>query len=151
MIPPLFKNIKLETDFKLKANFFNKFFADKGTLIQNNSVIPKFIECESMNRLTSISFNNESVLKIIKALDINKTHGHDDISVPMIKLCNKSIISTISLIYKNCINSGILSTILQKSNVVPVHKKGDKQVVDNYRPVSLLPVFDKILEKLIFS
>ena len=34
---------------------------------------------------------------------------------------------------------------------VPVHKKGDKQVTDNYRPVSLLPIFGKILEWLIFS
>ena len=67
----------------------------------------------------------------------------------MIKLCNKFIIPPISLIYKNCINSGIFSK--KKSNVVPVHKKVDKQVVDNYRPVSLLPIFGKILERLIFN
>ena len=69
----------------------------------------------------------------------------------MIKLCDKSIIPAISLIYKNCINSGIFPNIWKKSNVVPVHKKGDKQVVDNYRPVSLLPIFGKILERLIFN
>ena len=119
LIPPLFINNKLEPDFKLKANFFNKFFADKCTPIQNNSVIPNFIECESMNRLTSTSFNDESILKIIRALDVNKAHGHDDISIRMIKLCDKSIIPAISLIYKNCINSGISPNILKKSNVVP--------------------------------
>ena len=151
LIPPLFINNKLEPDFKLKANFFNKFFADKCTPIQNNSVIPNFIECESMNRLTSINFNDESILKIIRALDVNKAHGHDDISIRMIKLCDKSIIPAISLIYKNCINSGIFPNIWKKSNVVPVHKKGDKQVVENYRPVSLLPIFGKILERLIFN
>ena len=68
----------------------------------------------------------------------------------MIKLCDKSIIPAIPLIYKNCINSGIYPNIWKKSNVVPVHKKGDKEVFDNYRPVSLLPIFGKILERLIF-
>ena len=61
LIPPLFINNKLEPDFKLKANFFNKFFADKCTPIQN-SVIPNFIERESMNRLTSIVFHDESII-----------------------------------------------------------------------------------------
>ena len=81
MVPPLFINNKLEPDFKLKANFFNKFFADKCTPIQNNSVIPNFIECELMNRLTSIVFNDESILKIIRTLDVNKAYGHDVISI----------------------------------------------------------------------
>ena len=85
------------------------------------------------------------------ALDVNKAHGHDVISIRMIKLCGKSIIPAISLIYKNCINSGIFPNIWKKSNVVPVLKKGDRQVVENHRPVSLLPIFGKILEKLIFN
>ena len=69
----------------------------------------------------------------------------------MSKFYDKSIVSAISLIYKNCINSGISPNIWKKSNIVPVHKKGDKQVVDNYRPFSLLPIFGKILERLIFN
>ena len=117
----------------LKANFFNKFFADKCTSIQNNSVIPNFIECKLMNRLTSIAFNDESILKIIRALDVNKAHGEHghDISIQMIKFCDKSIISAISLIYQNCIDSGISPNTWKKSNVVPVHKKGNKQVIEN--------------------
>ena len=151
MILPWFINNNLEPDFNLKANFLNKFLADKCTPIKNNSIIPNFIECESMNRLTLIVFNDESILKITRALDANKAHGNDDISIRMIMLCNKSIISTVSLIYKNCIDSGLFPNIWKKSNVAPVHKKGDKQVVDNFRLVSLLPIFGKILERLIFN
>ena len=65
LISPLFINNKLEPDFNLKANFLNKFFADKCTALQNNSVMFNFIECDSMNRVTSILFNDESILKII--------------------------------------------------------------------------------------
>ena len=105
-----------------------------------NSVIPNLIECESMNRLrfTSFIFNDDSMLKIIRALDVNKTHGHDDIAIRVIMLYEKSIILPLSLIYK------ITSTY-----AVPVHKKGDNQVVDNFRAVSVLPIFGKILERLI--
>ena len=48
---------------------------------------------------SSIVFNDESILKIIRAIDVNKAHGHDDISIWMIKLCDKSIIPAISLYY----------------------------------------------------
>ena len=104
-----------------------------------------------MNRLTSIVFNDESILKIIRAFDVNEAHGHDDILIPEIKLCDKSTIPAISWIYKNCINSGIFPNIWKKPNVFPIHKKDDKQVVDNYRPVSLLPTFSKIIERLIIN
>ena len=151
MIPPLFTNNKLQLNFKSKANHFNKFFADKCIPIQNNSVIPNFTECESINRLTSIVFNDENILNILRALDVNKAHGHDDILIRMIKLCDKSIIPAISLIYKNWIKTKLFPNIWNKSNIVLVHKKGDKQIVDNYGPVSHLPVFGKILERLIFN
>ena len=39
----------------------------------------------------------------------------------------------------------------KKCNIIPVHKKGDKQIIDNYRPVSLLPICGKISEKLLFN
>ena len=41
--------------------------------------------------------------------------------------------------------------IWKLSNIIPVHKKGDKQIVDNHRPVSLLPIFGKFFEKLLFN
>ena len=151
MIPPLFTNNKLQLNFKSKANHFNKFFADKCISIQNNSVIPNFTECESINRLTSIVFNDKNILNILRAFDVNKAHGHDDILIRMIKLCDKSIIPGIWLIYKNWIKTKIFPNIWNKSNSVLVHKKSDKQTVDNYRPVSHLPVFGKILERLIFN
>ena len=104
-----------------------------------------------MEELSSFQFNDQDILKIIRALHVNKTRGCDDISIRMIKICDQSIIKPLSIIYHNCLNTGTFPDIWKKSNIVPVHKKGDKQVVNNYRPVSLLPVCGKILERLVFN
>ena len=117
----------------------------------NNSKLPDKITYNSAARLTSIKFDNNDILKIIRSLNINKAHGHDDISVRMIKMCDESLVQPLSLIFRGCIDTGIYPDTWKKSNIVPVHKKGDKQIVNNYRPVSLLPICSKILEKIIFD
>ena len=68
----------------------------------------------------------------------------------MIKLCSKFVVRPLSM-FKNCIDTGTFPDIWKRSNVILVHKKEDKQIVNNYRPVSLLPIFGKILEKLFNS
>ena len=52
---------------------------------------------------------------------------------------------------QNCIDTGIFPDSWKKSNIVPVHKKEDKQLLQNYRPVYLLPILGKILEKMLFN
>ena len=52
---------------------------------------------------------------------------------------------------QNCIDTGICPDSWKKSNIVPVHKKEDKQLLQNYRPVYLLPILGKILEKMLFN
>ena len=69
----------------------------------------------------------------------------------MIKICDKAIVKPLSIIYKNCFDNGIFPDLWKKSNIVPVHKKGDKQLLQNYKPVSLLLILGKVLEKNLFS
>ena len=69
----------------------------------------------------------------------------------MINLCSKSVVKPLSIIFKNCNDTDTFPDIWKKSNIIPVHKKGDKEIVNNYRPVSLLPIFGEILEKLLFN
>ena len=103
----------------------------------NNSKLPDKITYYSAARLTSIKFDNNDILKIIRFLNVNKAHGHDGISVRMIKVCDKSLVHPFSLICRGCIDTGVCPDTWKKSNIVSVHKKGDKEIVNNYRPVSL--------------
>jgi hypothetical protein len=69
----------------------------------------------------------------------------------MIQLCGDSICYPLSIIFNNALKSGIFPDIWKRGNIVPVHKKASKQMVGNYRPISLLPIFGKIFEKIIFN
>ena len=151
IIPPLIKDGKLESDFKIKANHFNSFFASQCTPLVNNSKLPDKITYISAARLTSIKFDNNDILKIIRSLNVNKARGHDGISIRMLRMCDESLVQPLSLIFTGSIDTGVYPDTWKKSNIVPVHKKGDKQIVNNYRPVSFLPICSKILEKIIFD
>ena len=71
----------------------------------------------------------------------------------MIKLWGQSIVNPLclSIIFKIYIDNNIFPDIWKKSNIIPVHKKGGKQIIDNYRPVSLSPISGKIFKKLLFD
>ena len=69
----------------------------------------------------------------------------------MLKLCAPSICKPLTLLFENCLRSGEFPNVWKRSNIVPVHKKGDKQLIKNYRPVSLFPICRKLMEKLMFN
>ena len=68
----------------------------------------------------------------------------------MIKICDKSLLKPLILLFQNSAKLPYFPDIWKRSNIIPVHKKNDKQLVKKYRPISLLPIFGKIFEKIIF-
>ena len=150
-IPPLLVNDELISEFEVKANIFNKYFASQCTTINNNSVLPSTLNHLTDDKLSSFNISSEVIFQLIKNLDPNKAHGHDEISVKMLKLLTPSICKPLTLLFENCLTSGEFPNLWKKSNIVPVHKKGDKQLIKNYRPVSLFPICRKLMEKLMFN
>ena len=67
----------------------------------------------------------------------------------MIELCGDKITLPLSIIFENIINTGIFPTLWKSGNVTPIHKKDSKRVINNYRPISLLPLFAKIFENIL--
>ena len=60
-------------------------------------------------------------------------------------------VNLLKLAFESYLESGNFHTGWKKVNAVPVHKKGDKQILKNYRPMSLLPIIGKILERLLYD
>ena len=69
----------------------------------------------------------------------------------MVKICDESILEPLCMIYEKCLDSGIHPALWKRANVIPVHKKGSRQSKQNHCPISLLPIFGKIFEKVIFE
>ena len=123
-IPWLIINNKLEANFNRKSDHFNNFFAWKCTPLENDNVLPTLLQHEFEAKFSKINFSNDQILKLLRALDITNAHGHDEISIRMLKLCDKSIITPLSILFQNCIDTRTFPDTWKKSNIVPAHKKG---------------------------
>ena len=82
---------------------------------------------------------------------MDETCGWDQLSVRMIKACSNSISFQLKLIFKSVINEGVFPEDWKKRNIVPIHKKESKNLIKNYWPISLLPMFSKVFERLVFN
>ena len=123
MIPPLLIEDKFVTDIQTKANIFNTFFAEQCTPLKNDSLLPLNQIFLTQSRLNSLDFNEDEIIKIIRALNVNKAHGCDDISIRMIKICDKSLLKPLILLYENSIKDSCYPDIWKRSIIIPVHKK----------------------------
>ena len=150
-IPPRFYQNRYITKYKDKTELFNNFFANQCSLIKNSSSLPSVLFKRTENVISSIDIASDDIEKIIQKLDPNKAHGHDMISIRLLKICGNSIYKPLQLFFRSCIENGKFPSEWKKANVVPVHKKGNKQTLENYRPVSLLPICGKIFERLIYN
>ena len=87
---------------------------------------------------------------MINNLKPKSSSGHDDISSIHLKFISNDIINTLTLIINQSLCTGIFPNALKIAKITPIFKKGDPHLTDNYRPISLLPVISKILEKVVF-
>ena len=150
-IPSQFYENKLVTDFRKKTNIFNSIFAPQCSLINSDSSLLSKIIKKMNNSLYSVKFSIENILQIINKLDSNKAHGHNEISIRMLKKFGFSICRPLQIIYKSCLDRGKFQQERKKANVAPVHKKNDKQLVKKYCPISLLPIGGKIFERILYK
>ena len=88
---------------------------------------------------------------IIKSLDPAKVHGCHNLSIKIIQICNDVITIPLKLIIDQSLTNGKFPEIWKVANVVPVHKKEDKCLVKNHRPISLLPIFPNFFERVIYN
>jgi hypothetical protein len=140
-------------DPKAIANVFNEYYTDIARHILSGNLSPKNDE-DSVN---AIKFNNSmfltpitemEVIDIIKGLGNKKSMSVDDIPELSIKKCYPRIANALTYIINLSFSSGYFPNQLKIAKVTPLYKKGCDADVGNYRPVSLISVFSKIIKKL---
>ena len=143
------------TDGKDKANLLNSFFHS----VFNSGVSPESSDeyrseenCEIVdNSLSQIVLNESEVLDCLLNLDQTKTGGPDDISARLLKTVANEITPSLTRLFNLSLRLGEVPSIWKQANVTPVPKVGDVHCVENYRPISLLCIVSKVLEKCIYN
>ena len=92
----------------------------------------------------------EEIENVAKSLKAKESHGYDEIPTKVIKQSIAYISSPLAYICNLMLSSGIFPTRLKFAEIKPLYKKGERTDITNYRPISLLPSFSKIFEKIIF-
>jgi hypothetical protein len=91
------------------------------------------------------------VEQVIRGLKTNSAAGFDEIPMSLVKQCLCYFIKPVVHIYNVSFQTGIFPDIMKKAKIRPLFKKGDKQDIQNYRTISILSAFSKILEKLMYN
>ena len=143
---------------RIIAEKFNAYFSDIASNLNKDAykdnpitAFPSFRTYLSESSMSSFFLedcNSEELLTIITELENGKS---SDIPIVLVKACHYTIAPILSQLYNNCMKKGEFPQILKKSKITPVFKKGNKELIENYRPVSTIPIFGKIFEKIIYS
>ena len=140
------------TDDAHKASLFNNFFYSVfsvGNFVLTENV--DYIDTSVKQHLVSINVSEEEVLETLKSLDPDKSSGADAIGPGVLKKCAYSLCRPLHHLFATSLSNHNIPSEWRIHVITPVHKSGDKSLVNNYRPISLLSNTSKILERLIYN
>ena len=163
----LFHKGKLENSPKNLAECMNTYFIDKINNLINDMPATEEDPLANLRKLMSgrnrtLKFkpdrnrtfklkpvHPETVNKLISNLKNSGSVGLDYIDTRIIKLVKTEILPAVTHIINLSIKNSIFPSQFKKAKVIPLHKKGDKLCPKNYRPVAILPVLSKLLERAV--
>ncbi len=153
--------VKLETESetltedKAILNSLNEHFTSIGKSYINSNIdyskVSSYLNCKQLNSVFFSNTTASEVKSIISQLDSKKACGADEISVSFLKMIKDIISPILSELINESYCSGMYPSCLKIAKVVPVFKGGEKSKPGNYRPISLLSIVNKIIEKTIYS
>ncbi len=151
-IPPLLDQNDLITDHKQKARLFNEYFASQSSLPQDTNSIPlPPLTHLATEKLSSFKIEVLDTYKALEDLKSDKATGPDLIGNKMLKETSAAIAYPLTRIFNHCLCAGLYPASWKKSHTMPIFKKGDRRLVGNYRPISLLCNMSKVFERLIYN
>ena len=135
------------TDQLSIANIMNEHFAASFVLepaADQPTLAPR---TESM--LSDVPIVLEDVSQRLRELDASKSPGGDGMHASILKHCYSSLALPLCCLFRQSLDDGQLLSSWREANVTPLHKKGDRSVRDNYRPISLMSIICKVLERIL--
>jgi len=143
------------TDKKRIADGFNNFFVNIGPELANNiepvdenATISEFLGPPILDSMFLKQVNDQEIINIVQNFKNKTSYDVENINMTIIKSVIHSIIDPLVHICNKSFLSGTFPEKMKIAKVTPLYKEKDKGLFSNYRPISLLPQFSKIIEKL---
>jgi hypothetical protein len=140
------------------AEAFNTYFSSVAQHINTSKLYPDdkpnpliYLRNASRQPIPQINLkfvSSNEIVKVVISLKLKNSHGYDEIPTKILKPSLPYILSPLTYLCNLMISSGVFPSRLKYAEIIPVHKKGEKSNISNYRPISLLNSFSKILKKL---
>ena len=148
------------TSRRVIAHEFNKYFVSLASSLNeaysNDSNIginslPSFTDYLPKMCSSSIYLSDCDIAEVMKVISELKNGKSSDIPIHVIKQSSQVTAPYLVNYFNSCMQQGFFPEMLKTGRISPIYKKDDERLLENYRPVSTLPVFGKIFEKLIFN
>ena len=141
------------------SNLFNKYFIEIGVNLASTIETPDIIDGKfNATSLIQSSCNSfflepivEEVVNYIRTMNPSKSTGRHGIPAKYIKMSGSVIAPVPSNIFNACISTGYFPKVLKTAEVVPIFKKGERELCSNYRPIFILNPFAKLFEKCLLD
>ena len=137
---------KFRNDSQEQADLFNEFFFSQ---FSSESKYDIDISFNANDRFSSIKFHELDVLLLLKEINPSKAAGPDGLHGMVLKNCAAALSKPLTTLFNISYVTGCIPEDWKLASIVPIHKKGEKGSVDNYRPVSLTSLIMKVFEKCI--
>ena len=150
-------NIKLENkalgtpiEEKDTARFINDFFVNIGPNLAKHCNEPwSYKGTHSQSEVSEIETNTEEIIKLCKDININKASCIDNLSSEILRDARLIVPERIAQIFNTSFITGLVPDSWKIAKVTPLQKPGDRSDVNNLRPISLLPLPSKLIEKIV--
>ena len=147
---PLLNGSDIASDDIEKANLINEFLVMQSTLNETNATLPSTCPEPSI-KIDQKVIQPEEVYEILINLDVSKATGPDGISNRLLKEAAVSIAEPLSHLFNYSMSIGYFPEQWKIANVIPIYKKDNPMICNNYRPISLLCCVSKVFEKILFN
>ena len=139
------------------AEAFNCHFANIGRDLARDipsadtDTVPKSYIISTNATFSFKSCSPNEVRKLLEKLDTKKSTGLDNLPSRMLKIATGVLAPSLAFLFNQSISSGIVPTEWKLARVTPIFKKGKRQDVNNYRPISIIPAVAKVFERIIYD
>ena len=133
------------------TTLFNQYFHSVYTNFPDESASPQSVSPPPLSCISSVDLSLEEVYLALQNLDPTKAHGPDGFPPRILEECAYQLAPSLHYLFTKSLRLSQIPAEWKLANIIPLHKKGAKDHVVNYRPISLLSIISKTLERCVLN